>query len=89
MEVSTNVAKASSRSTIIGATYLLLYLGNHKSLLLGVLQHGVCYGTFYKLQRFYKSLIQKEVVFLIEITPCRVEQPLQGMELQEKEGQTD
>ena len=27
--------------------------------------------------------------FQLEFTPCRVEQPLQGMELQEKEAQKD
>ena len=38
------------------------------------------------LHIFLKKML---TFFLIGITPCKVEQPLQGIELQEKEGQTD
>ena len=41
-------------------------------------------GTFFEKKAFYFYFILFYFIFLIEIIPCKVEQPLQGMELQEK-----
>ena len=37
----------------------------------------------------YNGLTVLSVFFKLEFTPCKAEQPLQGMELQEKEIQKD
>ena len=37
----------------------------------------------------YKSCNSRDFFFKLGFTPCKAEQPLQGMELQEKEAQKD
>ena len=42
-----------------------------------------------ELEMFVKSYTVQKPFFKLGFTPCKAEQPLQGMELQEKETQKD
>ena len=52
----------------------------------------ICSKTKIAIQfssKYENSLINFFFIFLLGFTPCKAEQPLQGMELQEKETQKD